>query len=273
MLLSQKIDTAIDVVEQDVKNVSYSRDIEYFRYHKQRFRKLATSVSELLPQGGKILEVGGHYLQTASILSELNFDVESVDVSAFWEMDFVIQRSKDFEIKGITENNLQHFDLNKNLSGDYDLVIFTEILEHITFNPIRFWKCIYNQLADGGYIYITTPNAFSLPHLVRAQFNLLRMKSLGIKVDEIFSEVTYGHHWKEYSAKEIKYYFKCLSEDFDISINYFSYGTQKSTGFRNGIWNSLLYIGSITKFLASGLEAVVQKKSTDQGFNLKTPSY
>jgi len=269
----QKIDAAISKVKRHVEKVGYAKDIEYYHYHKERFRRLAIKISDLLPNGGKILEIGSHYLQTGSILSELGFEVESVDVSAFWEMDFVQERSRDFGVKAITENDLQHLDLNQNLSKSYDLVVFTEILEHITFNPIRFWNCIYNRLAKGGYVYLTTPNAFSLPHMIRAQFNLVRMRSLGIKIDEIFSEVTYGHHWKEYSANEIRYYFKSLSEDFRVSVNYFSYHAQRDSGFRDKIWYSLLTIGSVTKYFSSGLEAIIRKGDNPRGFNLKTPSY
>lgn len=269
----EKIDAAISKVKHHVEKVGYTQDSGYFHYHKERFRRLAIKISELLPNGGKILEIGSHYLQTGSILSELGFEVESVDVSAFWEMDFVQQRSIDFGVKAITENDLQHLDLNQGLAENYDLVVFTEILEHITFNPIRFWHCIYNRLAEGGYVYLTTPNAFSLPHVIRAQINLVRMRSLGIKIDEIFSEVTYGHHWKEYSANEIRYYFKSLSEDFEVNVNYFSYHAKRDTGFRNKIWYGLLTIGSGTKYFSSGLEAIIRKEDTIGGFNLKVPAY
>ena len=37
----------------------------------------------------------------------------------------------------------------------------------------------------------------------------------------IFDTVTYGHHWKEYTGREIRDYFRKLNPDFDVAIGYF----------------------------------------------------
>ena len=39
----------------------------------------------------------------------------------------------------------------------------------------------------------------------------------GLSVHDILHIRTYGHHWKEYSAREISAYFRALSPDFEIS--------------------------------------------------------
>jgi len=47
---------------------------------------------------------------------------------------------------------------------------------------------------------------------------LLSLQGYGIRVGEILDTVTFGHHWKEYSAYELRLLFETLSPDFDVSI-------------------------------------------------------
>jgi len=53
-------------------------------------------------------------------------------------------------------------DFLPNENASFDVVVFTEILEYITFNPVAFWRRLYELLRIGGMVYITTPNALTL---------------------------------------------------------------------------------------------------------------
>lgn len=41
----------------------------------------------------------------------------------------------------------------------YDVILFTEVIEHLNFDPVPTLKKIKNLLSDNGRLYITTPDA------------------------------------------------------------------------------------------------------------------
>ena len=100
--------------------------------------------------------------------------------------------------------------------NSFDVVLFCETLEHITFNPVALWTEIYRVLAPGGRIVITTPNYYGAYSRLWDIGRLLGRFGGGIPVEEILCINTYGHHWKGYSLREIALYFKLLSTDFTI---------------------------------------------------------
>ncbi|UZD21371.1 class I SAM-dependent methyltransferase [Algoriphagus halophytocola] len=246
---------------------------EYFDFHKNRFKRFDRFLDNLKPKSGnfKVLEIGSHYLHTSILLADRGFQVDAMDVGEFWELDFVKQRGEKYLLNPIIENDLSRLDRFSEVFDEYDLVVFTEILEHITFNPIHFWKRIYQILKPGGLIYISTPNAFAMPSLVRSFKNTVLLKSIGITVDDIMSKVTYGHHWKEYSANEIKRYFSLLSPDFSIAVKPYHYKVYDlKPPFL--LFKVLSKIGNLTNAFADDLEVVVSLDRKTQ-WGIKEPEY
>ncbi|MBN7814222.1 class I SAM-dependent methyltransferase [Algoriphagus pacificus] len=251
--------------EISLNSVEGSKDREYFEFHKNRFKRFDHFLDTLdqripnTPKKIKVLEIGSHYLHTSILLANRSYDVDAMDVEEFWQLDFVKERAGKFALNSIVENDISRLKSFQDIQDKYDLVVFTEILEHITFNPIQFWKLIYQILKPCGLIYISTPNAFALPSYVRAIKNALSLKSIGITVDDIFSKVTYGHHWKEYSAKEIIKYFEALSPDFKVEVNPYNY---KDYDLKPPylLFKILSKIGNMTKIFADDLEVIVSLK-------------
>ncbi len=242
--------------------IMIENDISYFKYHYNRYERFYKFLENHFKENSKninVLDIGSHYLHISSLLSIMEFNVYSLDVSEFWNLNFVKNRSQKFNLKPIVENDLSKLESMKKIENKYDLIVFSEILEHITFNPINFWKTVHRIIKPGGLIYISTPNAFSLVNFFRKFKNMIFLKSIGIPVDQIMSNVTYGHHWKEYSISEIRSYFKYLSDDFDVLINSYSYRTYsiKSTNF---IYNILSIIGNKTLKFSDDLEVIVTVK-------------
>ena len=98
-----------------------------------------------------------------------------------------------------------------------DVVLFTEIIEHITFNPVALWRAVHRVLRPGGTIVVTTPNYYALRGRAWAPMRFLSGSGGGLTVAALLSKPTLGHHWKEYSRKELKDYFTRLSADFRIA--------------------------------------------------------
>jgi 2-polyprenyl-3-methyl-5-hydroxy-6-metoxy-1,4-benzoquinol methylase len=98
-----------------------------------------------------------------------------------------------------------------------ELVLFTEILEHITFNPVAMWQAIHRVLKADGKVIITTPNYYFWQSRAWDLRRFMRRMGGGIPVEDIVGEITYGHHWKEYSAREIVSYFSILPTNLHVS--------------------------------------------------------
>ena len=262
----------MSAVKNDVYSSNNKMDIDYYNYSEERYELMGNSIMKLAPKGAKILNIGSHYLHSSMILAKLDYEVTGVDVSVFWDIDFVQKRKEEYSIGCLKEDNLETFESAKLIENEYDVVIFTEILEHITFNPISFWSRIYSMTKSGGVIYLTTPNSLALPNVLRSLKDLVLMNGIGTKVQDILSKVTYGHHWKEYSKKEIKEYFKAMSDDFEVSTSYFMYQKYDGGGVRPWLWHRLTVIGHLLYFFSPQLESsiIVNKRA---GFKIVAPDF
>ena len=264
------------ILEQEVqRSPSISlNEKEYFTFHKKRFQRFDQFLEKITvtdAKNFKVLEIGSHYLHTSLLLAGRGFQIDAMDVGEFWNLDFVKSRGERFGLNPIIENDLSKMEMFKDIENEYDLVVFTEIMEHITFNPVQFWKTIYQILKPGGKIYVSTPNAFALPNYIRNLKNTLFLKSIGITIDEILAKVTYGHHWKEYSPNEIRAYFTQLSPDFEVTISPYHYKNYelKPPYF---MFKLLSKLGNMTDTFADDLEVIVNLKQKSQ-WGIKEPEY
>jgi SAM-dependent methyltransferase len=247
------VDEAIDVLGRLVADQK-GGDERYFRGQLARFRLTGHRLQTLCPPPARILDIGSHYLHQSSILSLLGYDVIGVDVPLFSKADFVVERAKRMGITNVSVENLEDGNILPGLGyeGTIDLAIFTAVLEHITFNPVRFWRRIYELLSPNGRIYVTTPNGMRLAAIVRQMGRLIALRGAGLPVDEVLGTITYGHHWKEYSTAEIKEYFRILSPDFSVSARLY-----QDPAPRMGLKGMLSQYLAVIPWCRDEIEAVV----------------
>ena len=256
------LDEAFRSVRKDIEqSQSIPDDLAYFNLHERRFRHAAERIAELVSPGAEILDIGGHYLHFSAILSRLGFRVTAIDVSAHAELPFVVERAARMNVslspvddRGFPEGVFLESEANR-----FEAVIFCEILEHITFNPVAFWQRVRELVRPGGIIYVTTPNALKLLSVLGAFWNLVSLRRIGLRVDQILKTPTFGHHWKEYSSSELVQYFSRVSPDFRVAVRKVSYGSPDADVKRQlgSIRTGLLTLGNATGFFADNLEAVV----------------
>lgn len=258
----REVRESVAAVRADIERRGNAHDLAYFDEHERRFTRTARRLLELCPARGTLLDVGSHYLHSAAILRSLGFRVVGVDVREFTSLPFVRDRARTFSIENreLGTGGLAGGDMLMDFADPVDGVVFCEILEHITFNPIPFWRRVYELLRPGGIVYITTPNGLQLLAVLGAVWNAVTLKRRGIHVEHIFSNVTYGHHWKEYGAGEIREYFARLSPDFDVTVRGFTLGAPDERARRRlgRARTLLLRIGNTTGTFAENLEAVVR---------------
>lgn len=268
----QDIKAALNRVSEIVHQDGHLQDIQYFEYHKGRYLRMAQTLSTLPLNNRVVLNIGSHYLHSSLLLQFLGYEVHSMDVSEFWDLDFVKERQKNFDVIKVVDNNLEHLNSQCEVKDKYDVILFTEILEHITFNPINFWKKIYLLTQTRGYIYISTPNSMSLVNIIRSLARIITLRGIGEPVNEIFKKVTYGHHWKEYSSSELRRYFSKMSDDFTLQIKKYGYIDHKVSNFPTAVTAFLAFLGNTSNLFAEDLEAIVHVEKTGN-WKIKPPEY
>lgn len=271
-LTVQEIKVALDKVEAVVVAAGNASDIQYFIFHKKRYFRMAKTIALMLPESASILNIGSHYLHTSLLFMFLGYDVHSMDVEVFWQLDFVSERAKQYGIVPIVDNDLESFSSHKDVTNRYDVVLFAEILEHITFNPISFWRKIYGIIKEFGYVYISTPNSLNLYNIARTFARIFTFKGVGIPIGSIFQNVTYGHHWKEYSTNEIKKYFNLLSNDFKVTTSLYHYRKANFKGFYQTLISMFSLIGNAVYIFSDEIEAIVEVRKTGS-WKIDPPEY
>jgi SAM-dependent methyltransferase len=169
-------------------------------YLEDCFRRLLATV-DLVPSGeGRVLELGAnpyfftmlmkkrhrYELQLANFFGGRGENVQRIDNQLTGEKHEF--RYSEFNIE---EDPFPYSD------GQFDGVIYAEILEHLIRDPIAVFAEIHRVLKPGGWLIVTTPN-------VARRHNILRLKD-GLNLYDPYSGYgPYGRHNREYTAGELR---------------------------------------------------------------------
>lgn len=194
-------------------------DKAYLRAHFDRFTGTYRQFSSHWQRDASahVLDIGAHWLHQAVLFARSGFNVTAADFSATFELEAVQALARKHAIELLTFEEIHSgkaFDAIPDNS--VDVVLFTEILEHITFNPVAFWTAVYRVLRPSGRIIVTTPNFYGAGSRAWQWRRFLTGFGAGIDNNDILQIPTYGHHWKEFSRREVCHYFCALSPDFQI---------------------------------------------------------
>lgn len=174
-------------------NNPYNKDFDYFNFHLDRFSYILSRSQNFFKAGDKCLDIGSLFGYVALGEKLIGYEVFGIDLP-----DYVNQFKNNFAKWGIDN---QAVDLAKEklpYQNDYfDLIIASEILEHLRFHPTTFFTELARVLKPGGKIMITTPN------LIR--FNNVIKMVLGQSINwDITEDYWDGVHAREFTVKEIK---------------------------------------------------------------------
>ncbi len=165
---------------------------EYLAVHRKRFFELDNIVANLVRDvpRARVLDVGISI--NSIILSKL---LPSAEIAICDRFELKGQPFDFFDVD-LTDPDLDR----KTLHQEFDVIIFTEVLEHLLANPVRVFNFFLRHLRPDGHLIVTTPNFFSAANS--------RALALGENPQPIFSarlkrgqEVE--HHVREYSMSEL----------------------------------------------------------------------
>lgn len=160
---------------------------------------------ELVPKGsGALLEIGGNPYFTTLLLCKFRPDYRLYITNYFNGGPRVESQRVRFDgFDGVPEEHEFVFQ-NLNIEewafpyedGQMDVVLFGEVLEHMTNDPLHAIREISRVLAPGGMLVLTTPNAARLENIVA----LLEGRNL---YDPYSAYGPYGRHNREYTRDEL----------------------------------------------------------------------
>lgn len=192
-------------------------DFEYLHTHFARF--VATRERLLrnrkFSRAARVLDVGAHWLHQAVLYALEGFAVSALDIPLVLDTDRARSLASSYAIQLLPNADLERPVALSSLPDDtFDAVLFTEVIEHLTFNPVAFWREIHRVLRPGGVIVLTTPNYYGIRRRLRAWAQSLRLRGGGVPVEQVLNRRSHTQHWKEYSRRELADYFRILSADF-----------------------------------------------------------
>ena len=103
----------------------------------------------------KILEIGSGLGYLTYALRSNGYNAVGIDISK----EAVDQSKKNFGDYYLHDDL---FNYSKNNSEQYNIIILTEVIEHVE-NPLEFIEAALNLLSIGGKILMTTPNKSIMP--------------------------------------------------------------------------------------------------------------
>lgn len=178
-------------------------NFDYFNFHKNRFDFLLGVLTDYFKPGAKFLDIGSFngYLMLGAKL--IGYEASGTDLQQF------IENTKNFSsFYGF--NNLAadlSFEPLPYPDNSFDLILFSETLEHLNFYPLNLFKEISRVLRPDGSVVITTPNLLRLNNVLK----MIIGQSINHEIEKPYGP---GTHYREYSFKEIEY----LGEQVNLKI-------------------------------------------------------
>ncbi len=251
-------------------------DLGYLHAHYARFlltKRMFDEQPHPKMRGKRMLDIGAHWLHQAMLWREDGYEVTAADLGLTLDLPWVQQQALDNRVTLVTYERLDSGSALASVpDASIDVVLFCEILEHITFNPMSLWAEVYRVLAPGGRIVVTTPNFYWLRGRFWDLKRLLGRRGSGLPVQEILRTPTYGHHWKEFALRECIEYFDSLSKDLrTVRAEYASdpRAIHNNATFAER-WERKLEVS--VRFLRWGLHIEVEKIGSGAGMAI-TPSW
>lgn len=139
----------LGMIYQKEPNIGHNQEASNWKhsYGNDLYDFIARVILPRLHKPKRILEIGAGGCMILEKFKNKGYDVIGIDPSPFSRIE---GRKKGMRV-------VQDFYPSKKLSGTFDLIYHSNVLEHIN-DPVRFLRSQYDQLKDGGYVAIAVPD-------------------------------------------------------------------------------------------------------------------
>lgn len=177
---------------------------EYLAIHKYRLDYIFDQIKKLnLPKDANVLDVG--------CFPPFLFDKLAVSYQTYG----ISSPNEPVANKNVFTLNIETDRIN--IDKKFDLIIFTEILEHLT-NPYLVLKKLIPLIKSNGYLLITTPNITRLQNLVL----LFSNKNIYFPLFQLEQPINFRHQ-REYSLPEVVQIGQSLALKIEKSFTFTAY--------------------------------------------------
>ena len=169
----------------------------YINTHKFRCYDDYINIQKIA-QGGKVLNVGGAPYIFETFFMEGDQSITSLDLDP--DRHLLQIQKMNFNI---LKCDIECADSRKTLAlSGYDVICLCEVFEHMRIDLISLVRFLYNNMDQGSYLYMTTPNYFFARTFIR---RILSGRSGPSLVKEWSKLTDIGHmgHVREYSQKDL----------------------------------------------------------------------
>lgn len=190
---------------------------DYFRLHRHRFHMLLGAIPP--GAGGRALEIGVNPGIFTEALVRAGYKVSGTDL-------FPEHRADTWRRLGV---EVRRWNIDTEPApyppGSFDLVFFSEVIEHLANPPVDALATIGELLVPGGYLIISTPNQFYLKSRLRTLFDILLTRPF--EHDDEFeqwaslkAEARYYTHSRLYTMRQLTW----MIEQAGLTVERAAYG-------------------------------------------------
>lgn len=141
---------------------------DYFRLHQSRFAALLDAIPA--DAGGRALEIGVNPGLFTQMLVRAGYRVSGTDL-------FPEHRAELWQSLGV---EVRRWNIDTEpppyAPESFDLIFFSEVIEHLANPPVDALATIRDLIAPGGYLVLSTPNQFYLKSRLRTLADILLMR-------------------------------------------------------------------------------------------------
>jgi 2-polyprenyl-3-methyl-5-hydroxy-6-metoxy-1,4-benzoquinol methylase len=178
----------------------------------------------------RVLEISSFLGVMDIALAKMGFEVHTFDIPEFQNNGTLNKLYEEYNVHPssgylheVWKNALPYPD------NHFDAVIFSEVIEHLNFNPLPLFQEMNRILKQGGILYITTPNQVNLINRLKIIMGRSIRNSITdsvIQVDKTRQTIC-GIHWREYTLSELTELLEVTG--FTKTSHKYSFIGQKST--------------------------------------------
>lgn len=195
------------------------KELEYIKYHKKRIKyniKLVFKlVNKIEKKEVKLMDIGPHF-QTHVMSKCID---ENIEINTMGWKDEKLVKNEDF-------NRHFKFDLNNAIDRSlwpeierHDVVIMSEVIEHLYTSPAIVLRFLKNFIEKRGYFVLQTPNAVDATKRLKMLFGTH-------PYERISEDQSNPGHFREYTKGELREYVEQAGLEVE-NIAYCDYWPQR----------------------------------------------